>query len=412
MGQKMTISSHSPAHLRNVAFLLLCGIAACDDRDSGPPLVVQHDSAGIEIVEATRPLWGDSSLWSIDPEPLLDLTVSGSGSSHEFYRVRGVKQRPDGSLVLANRASQELRSYSPEGEFLGAMGRRGEGPGEFRNLQRVKLVADTVFALDYDGRVTVVGPDMELVRVFALPFNVDDIHSLGDGTVLGESTVWAGLEEVANQLVRPPVALVRFDLGGSRIDSIGVRPGRESYSFSYEDNYGDGPALFGKAAQVAAHGSRIFYGSSDLMQVEELNPAGSIARILRIPGYPLGLTDGQVAAERAAHLDIDLPPGMTSVPPYIRRTIEALPAPASRPAYANMLVDPSGAVWLELYRGVSEQDRPQEWLVLDADGTWLGTVEVPDRFSVTDITMETVLGVWRDDLDVEHPQVLRLTRGT
>ena len=263
--------------------------AACGGSDSGPPLVVQRDSAGITIVEAMRPLWGDSSLWSIDPEPVLDLALSGSGPDHEFFRVRGVKQRLDGSLVLANRASQELRSYSAEGEFLGAMGGRGEGPGEFSNLQRVILVADTVFALDYDGRVTVVGPDMELIRVFALPFNVDDVHSLGDGTVLGESTVWAGLEEVANQLVRPPMALVRFDLGGSWIDSIGVRPGRESYSFSYEDNFGDAQALFGKAAQVAAHGSRIFYGSSDLMQVEELDPAGSIARILRIPRLSPGV---------------------------------------------------------------------------------------------------------------------------
>ena len=75
-----------------------------------------------------------------------------------------------------------------------------------------------------------------------------------------------------------------------------------------------------------------------------------------------------------------------------------------------MLVDPSGAVWLELFRGESEQDRPQEWLVLDAGGTWLGTVEVPRRFTVMNITMETVLGVWEDELDIEHPQVLRLSR--
>ena len=401
--------TQSTAGLWGVAVLLLCGLASCVSQDSGSPLVVQRDSAGIEIVEATRPLWGDSSRWSIGPDPLVDLTLSGSGPAHEFFRVRGLKQRPDGSLVLADRASQELRFYSADGEFLGAMGGPGEGPGEFSNLQRVKLVADTVFVLDYDGRVTVVGPDMELVRVFALPFNVDDIHYLGDGTLLGESTVWAGLEEVANQLIRPPTALVRFDLGGSLIDSIGMRPGRESYSFSYEDNAGTGPALFGREAQMAAQGSRVFYGSSDLMQVEELSPSGSIARILRIPDYPLGLTDGQVAAERASRLDVDLPPGMT-LPPWLRRTVEALPAPVTRPAYANMLVDPSGAVWLELYRGGSEQDRPQEWLILDADGTWLGTVQNPDRFSVTDIKMEAVLGVWRDELDVEHPQVLRLTR--
>ena len=145
------------------------------------------------------------------------------------------------------------------------------------------------------------------------------------------------------------------------------------------------------------------------MQVEELDPAGDITRILRIPGYPLDLSAAQVAAERASRLEVDLPPGMT-LPPWLRRTVEALPAPATRPAYAEMLVDPSGAVWLELFRAGIEQEQPQEWLILDADGTWLGTIEVPDRFSVTDITMETVLGVWRDEIDVEHPQVLRLRR--
>ena len=90
--------------------------------------------------------------------------------------------------------------------------------------------------------------------------------------------------------------------------------------------------------------------------------------------------------------------------------LEAVPASETRPAYADILVDPSGAIWLELYRGASERDQPQEWLVLDADGTWLGTVGIPDGFSVSDITIDAVLGVWRDELGVEYPQVLRLTR--
>lgn len=390
--------------------LLLGGTISCGAPDSGPPLIVQRDSAGIVIIEAMRPLWGDSSLWSIDPDPLVDLTVSGSGPTHEFFRIRAMKQRPDGSLVLINRGSQQVRLYSREGDYLGALGGLGEGPGEFSNLWRMALVADTTFALDTDGRVTVVSPDMELVRTFAMPFNVDDIHFLGDGTLVGGSTVWAGLEDVANQLIRPPMALVRFDLDGAWIDSIGMRLGDESYSFAFEDEYGNAAALFGKTAQVATLGPGIFYGSSDLMQVEELDLAGNTLRILRIPNYPLGLTDEQADAEREAIISATIPPGM-AVPPRLRRVVEAPPAPAVRPAYANMLVDPSGAVWLELYRGTSELDRPPEWLVLDADGTWLGTIEVPDRFRMTDITMETVLGVWRDELDVEHPQVLRLTRG-
>ncbi len=404
------MATRSTADPRCVVILLLCGMAGCSDADSGPPLVVQRDSAGIEIVEALRPLWGDSSLWHIDPEPLLDLTTSGDAPQHEFFRVRGVQQHADGSIVLADRQAREIRRYSSAGAFLGALGGRGRGPGEFRNLQRVEIVADSAFALDFDGRVTVIGPDMEFARVFDLPSQVSDIHFLGEGTLLAEAFMWEGLEEVANQLIRPSVALLLFDLEGVPIDSLGVRPGSESYSYNLVEDYGDAPALFPRAGQVATLGARIFYGSSDLMQVEEMDPSGRVVRLLRIPGYPLDLTDAQIAAERNSRLDMDLPPGMT-LPPFIRRIVEALPAPVTRPAYAEMLVDPSGAVWLELYRGGSEQDRPQEWLVLDADGTWLGTVEVPDGFRVTDVTMETVLGVWRDEVDVEHPQVLRLTRG-
>lgn len=106
---------------------------------------------------------------------------------------------------------------------------------------------------------------------------------------------------------------------------------------------------------------------------------------------------------------MELPPGAT-IPPFFRQFVEELPAPAARPTYADILVDPSGAVWLELYRGRSEQDRPQAWLVLDADGAWLGTVDAPIVFAVMDITMDAVLGVWTDELGVEHPQVLRLKR--
>ena len=405
----MTIQRRRVPKAYRLALVLLVGTISCTEEGSGPPLIVQRDSAGTEIIEAMRPLWGESSLWSIDPDPLVDLTVSGSGRPHEFFGVRGVRQRPDGSLVLADGASRQIRHYSRGGEFLGALGGPGRGPGEFGSLQRVQLVADTVFALDADGRVTVVGPDMELVRTFTLPFSVNDIHFPGDGTLLGESFMDPGPVEIANRMIRPPIALVRFDLAGIRIDTIGERPGRELYSFALEDYSGSRPPLFGRSADVATFGPRVFYGSSDLIQVEELDLAGNIVRILRVPGYDLGLANAEVTAERDAYLNFDLPAGVT-LHPLIRRSIEELPTPATRPAFARMLVDPAGAVWLELYRGLSEMDRPQEWLVLAVDGTWLGTVKAPDRFSVTDITMDAVLGVWRDEVDVEHPQVLRLTR--
>jgi hypothetical protein len=56
-------------------------------------------------------------------------------------------------------------------------------------------------------------------------------------------------------------------------------------------------------------------------------------------------------------------------------------------------------------------DEPRKWEVFDPAGAWLGTLSTPARFSVLEIGRDYVLGVRRDDLDVEHVQVLRLRRG-
>lgn len=400
------MATHSTDILPSVAVLLLCALPSfAAGQDPSPPHVVQRDSAGVEIIEATRPLWGDASLWSIDPEPLVDLTLSGSGTPHEFFRVRGVKQRPDGSIVVGDGGSREVRLFTATGGFLGSFGGRGDGPGEFRSLQAIDNAGDTLLALGR-GRVTVAAPDLAVIRTFNLTPSTNNLHYLRGGAMLTESYTPRPQANVSNEVNRHAEPLILFDLDGMRTDSIGETRGTEIYAFARDGMVAGGPPLFGKTSHIAVLGQRIFRGSSDAMQVEELDMSGGVVRILRIPGYPLHLSDAQVAAERDARLG-GFRPGSTSV---FRRLAEDLPDPATRPAYAEILVDPSGAIWLELFRGESEQDQPQEWLVLDADGTWLGTVEVPRRFTVMEIAMDAVLGVREDELDVEHPQVLRLTR--
>ena len=384
------------------AFLMLCGVIACSDGDPGTPLIVERDSAGVRIVEAMRPLWGDSSLWRVDPDPVVDLTLSGTGPAHEFYGAGSMKQRPDGSLMIADGGSREVRVFSATGEFQASFGGEGDGPGEFRRLRGIENAGDTLLAFG-DGRVTVVAPDLSVVRTFGVDRFTADLHYLEGGAVLPELNRPVLPQDGLTGLAWRPEPLVLFDLRGTLIDSIGETRGSEVY-VSTEDGYRTIAPFFGRASRIAVHGRRILRGSSETMQVEELDMSGNLLRILRIPDYPLDLGDATIAAQRAAILD-GVPPGH-----FFRGVLEEAPASPTRPAFADILVDPSGAVWLELYRGESEQDLPEEWLVLEADGTWLGTVRIPDRFTVSDITMDAVLGVRRDELDVAHPQVLRLTR--
>ncbi len=397
-----TMRTSSIARLEAAAFLLLCGVVACGEGGSGIPLVVERDSAGVRIVEALRPLWGDSSLWRIDPDPVVDLTLSGTGPAHEFYGAGSMKQRPDGSLMIADGGSREVRVFSAAGEFQASFGGEGDGPGEFRRLRGIENAGDTLLAFG-DRRVTVIAPDLSVVRTFGVDRFTTDLHYLDGGAVLPELNRPVLPQDGLTGLVWRPEPLVLFDLRGTLIDSIGETRGHEVY-VSRADEYRTISPLFGRASRIAVLGRRILRGSSETMQAEELDMSGNLVRILRIPDYPLDLSDAAIAAERAAILD-GVPPGN-----FFRGVLEEAPTSRTRPAFADILVDPSGAVWFELYRGESEQDEPQEWLVLDAGGTWLGTVRIPDRFAVSDITMDAVLGVRRDELDLAHPQVLRLTR--
>lgn len=381
----------------------LAVLHACAPSDDAPPHAIHRDSAGITIVESFSPAWGDSARWRVYPEPLLDLAESGTGDPHDFYFVRSIGRLSDGSLVVANRGSNEIRKFSADGRFLASAGGDGEGPGEFSNLQQIEPVGDSIIARDIYSRVALFGPGLEHLRTTRLEGHVRGLHHLRDATLVVQAIT--DLSE-AYGVVRDPEALVLYDLEGVRGDSIGSTPGGEEYSTEILS----APPLFQKEARVDTHGGRIYTGASDRMQVEELAPNGDILRILRIPDFPLALTPEQVEAERRARLDIDLPPGVTALPPYFVQAVEDMPTPETRPAYANLKVDPTGAIWLQPFLGMSEAGGPERWLVLGSDGTWLGSVEIPVDFRPMDIGVDEMLGVWTDDMDVQHPQVRRLRR--
>ncbi|MXW16266.1 MAG: hypothetical protein F4123_03720 [Gemmatimonadetes bacterium] len=391
-----------PALSRGIfALLLLPLVATCDRPYDGPP-VTGHDSAGVRIVEAHVPVWTDSTAWRLDPEPVLDLHALGPADAYTFFRIRGMRRLGDGTLAVANSGTGEIRLFSELGDHIASVGGQGEGPGEFGRLEGIELVGDSIFALDSDGDIAVFGPapDPTHVRTMSLHYvKVRSLHSLDDGTLV-VPTITSEPPPAAPGIVRTPHALLRLDLDGALVDSIGTAAGGEEYT----DNVSfSGTPLFPRESIVDSRNGRIYYGSADLMEVRELGPDGELLRVLRIPDYPLELSEELVEAERHERLG--------SVPPMLRQAIQSLPAPATRPAYRDMLVDPTGAIWLRPFEGITEGGTPLDWQVIDADGTWLGGVTVPTNVRIWDIGVDEVLGSWIDELGQQHPLVFRLRRG-
>ena len=90
------------------------------------------------------------------------------------------------------------------------------------------------------------------------------------------------------------------------------------------------------------------------------------------------------------------------------------------PAYLLFLAGPDGTLWVQHLRPPSTLT-PDEltkfnplslgdstWDVLDSDGRFLGQIEMPERFQPLEIQDGRVIGIWRDDLDVQYVLILNI----
>ncbi len=117
----------------------------------------------------------------------------------------------------------------------------------------VGAAGDTAWVLDWDGRVSAFGPDLGLVRTFNLLANTTSIHDLGDGSMAVQyvSPFWA---RDAIGAIRNPTVLWRFDVEGTRLDSITATAGYDEYVAQRPNgNTASVSSLFRKEAQVATH---------------------------------------------------------------------------------------------------------------------------------------------------------------
>jgi hypothetical protein len=376
--------------------------------EAPPATVLRHDSAGVAIIEPQAPAWGAASPWTIDSVPRFDLLHSGTGPPYELSGVTDATLLPDGRVVVLDDASHQVRFFGGDGTFLNATGREGDGPGDFKRAQDVfPLPGDSVGVFDYWlRRVTILDGQGRVGRVVTLPKDLQSFHlyPLRGGFM---ALTWSLDDFVANA---PGDYLTRFTVErlsreGAVVDTLAVIPGWNGHKEGVGQRYTDYAPLFPVQGVAAVWEDTVVMGGGGSMTFSRYSLQGGLAQIVRAPVLDEPVTDEEVAAERASLIGPH-----TSA--ETRRIFESLPAPAMRPAYHDLQLDPEGYVWAARYHSPRRQrDDPTTWHVFDRDGAWLGDLVTPARFQVFEIGADYILGVQRDSLDVEDVQVLGLRRG-
>lgn len=142
-----------------------------------------------------------------------------------FAAARDLTVAPDGSIFIFDYDDYIIRKFDPAGTLLAAFGGTGEEPGLFRHLMAIRILGDSLVALD-EGSVSVFDLDGELRS--RRPFS-DTV--VGDYPRVHRDGRWAAewfVEESAEQVLtyRNADGTERARLVSlSLFDDFGVTPG-------------------------------------------------------------------------------------------------------------------------------------------------------------------------------------------
>lgn len=365
--------------------------------------------AGQTIVESQAPAAADLALAD---EPLVRVGMLDGPTEYLFSNIEGGVRLEDGSIVVADEQSHEIRRFDARGRHVWTSGRQGQGPGEYEGVRLLRGCPgtaitlfdwhfDRITRLDRDGNVIdtralagtgvqpygnpACSPDGELVFV-AWPDSEGDIRRSVD---VGETYRW----EMA-------VSWERDDGVVTLVEGI---PGTERRRTAG----GSGPATWGKSLAFAVTGNGVWYGSADDYELEHVDWTGRITRVARWAGPDLDVT----GEHRDRHLSSYLARYDT---PAERRRFERERWPGIRnrlperfPAYESdgLLALPDGSVWVTTHASRAAE---KELDLLDPDGMWVRRLTIPARSDLLDAGLDWVLLLERGEFDEQSVALYEL----
>lgn len=304
----------------------------------------------------------------------------------------------DESIWVADRQMLTVRRYGSDGAYLGQIGGRGSGPGEFRSLEAIQCLSG--------NRIAAWDPAQQRVSIFDSggDFVSQFRTEIGSWTPTRRSMQFdtAGVIWILDGSMTGPRWWRGHSLDGENVDSIAIPPRRLEGARWASQRYGY------ETMHAFAH-----------VTITSLGPDGVLV-VGRNVAYTFRrrLADGRVlqiqrswapvhVSRRERKAFQDLEDHFAA-----RRDLKAARVPARKPPWWNVWVDQEGRIWVARHgegehvsETVTDRNRrvklgnpPNEWWeplrfdVISPGGRFLGTVQFPNR--QTDLMVARGDRVW------------------
>lgn len=327
--------------------------------------------------------------------------------------VRAVAVSPNGTVVALDRSQYQVRLYDRSGRFLRAIGRRGQGPSEFVQPDRIGFRGDTLWVSDTRlNRVSLFALDGRLLETLSLsslgPSSTNGwAHALTpEGSVVVVEPISVGPTPPGMRRVRPIIALPRR---GTRVDTLHVVRTSDGARFipmqrgriAILDPYRQDP-LIGYSPRgdlvvivdrpIASDPNNATYG----VHVIASNGKRIASRRHRYAPRPVSSADRD-SVHRSILDPAHVPEFFPSEEAALGAIRKGIPTPRYWPPIRDVHVGSDSTIWLR--RG------PAEWLVLDRSASIVATIGVPVNIRLMAVQRSHVWGVTLDEDDL--PALIR-----
>lgn len=409
----MTLAGRSRTQpLALLAFVATGIVVASCGSDRPAALHTLVDSAGVSIVTNDDIDTTAIYQWPFPTEPAVRIGVVEGDSAYQLFNVMNAYRRRDGSVVVANAGSGEIRFYDRNGRHLRSVGRSGKGPGEYVSLRWAQQYrGDSIVSLDgATNRVTISDAEGRYGRSFRpvapgerpLAIVVVTLH---DGSFLARYGGRTVTLQDSTRVERPATKYGLWTPNGEFVREFGVFMGREEFIWSDGRSLSAGNLPFGRKTTISILGDYVLVADNTAPEILLFEQDGQLAGIVRAPWTRPSLSERDAEADRQERLASIEPSPFAQVS---RATVRAIPYPELLPYYEEIVVDADRNMWVQ---GPAIPGRGSDrWLVFSEDGTYTGWIAIPRSLRVTHIDSNAIVGIATDDLGVQYIEVYKLER--
>ena len=412
-----------------VALVLACGSERESDHasEAASPAYQVRDSAGVAVIEHPDFDSADSVSWSVDPHPSAVIGKTDGDDPYLFSEVAGALRQDNGTIVVADRRSRQLRFFDSTGTFVKAIGGPGQGPGELGEGVDFHPVlyggaGDSLLVRDSFTRLNLfdaVGEFVRRIRIAATDSIADAVGDrarlsliFDDGSFLvhDQTDVCAAIRGPAGPC-EITMIFRRIRENGSVVAVFGKFPVARMYiaksrGMERSITEHEAPPFWG------VHGTRLYYGDSRSFEYRVFGGDGRLERIVRVAMTPTPgkqLRPPSWVTARMQPLKSPGGPSPALVDQFEEEAWRAVPRPSRLRAYDGLVVDRLGNAWLKEYSvaddSASSGDR---WWVFDSLGTLRHSVRLPA--AIGQVLRTKAMDLWPQPIFIDGKVILASSR--